>query len=239
MRTGQPIVLVSAHRQQSDAEDADTFSMIYNLSLLVIFLVIVAVVIWQIVKRTRAMNAPISDDECVSCGSKNVTVLGPGNYRCNECEYEGGSGMAAKQNQEQLDRINQMDPAARHASGVTDLHEARTLLLSMLGAGVTIGESSSAIGVAQSNLAQAKQHLQMASLKLNDSYLAVQPTGGESAAFAGAQVATALDSQAVVGGVAESLLAMGNLDVMKSEATALLQRIDAALAHHAGEQPPA
>jgi len=66
----------------------------------------------------------------------------------------------------------------------------------------------------------------------------VQSTAGDAASYAGEQVLTSLDSQAVVGGVAESLLAMGNLDGMKCEATALLQRVNAALAHHAGEQPP-
>lgn len=239
MRAGRPIVLVSANRQTSDDDDAKAIGFYYNLFLLVVVLAIVGVVIWQIVKRTRAMKAPISDEECVSCGSKNVTILGPGNYRCNECDYEGGSGMAVKQDQEQRQRIEAMDPAERHASGIKDLHEARTLLSAMLGSGVAIGESSSAIGVAQSNLAQAKQHMQLASLKLNDGYLALPGGGPNTDSMAGSEVATALDSQLVVGGVVDSLMAMGSLDGMQREATFLAEKVNAALAHHAGEQPPA
>jgi ribosomal protein L37AE/L43A len=239
MRIGRPVVLVSADPEYGESSEDRTFRQVYNLGLLAVVLVIVGVVIWQVVKRTRALRAPISDDECVSCGSKQVTVLGPGTYRCDQCGYEGGSGMAAQKDHEQRERIARMDPAERRASGINDLQEARTLLRAMMGAGVVIGESSSAIGVAQSNLAQAKQHLQLASLKLDDGYLSVLPGGANPSAMAGAEVVSALDSQLLVGNVADSMLAMGSLDGMKHEAQGLLQRINAALTHYTGETPPA
>jgi len=206
---------------------------------IVFVLIIVAVIIWQAIKRSRALRDPISDNECVSCGSTSVTMLGPNAYRCDQCGYEGGSGVAAKRAQDQLDWIAQMDPALRQESGVKDLHEARTLLLSTLGSGVTIGESGAAIGTAQSNLAQAKQHLQQASLKLGDSYLALQPEGGNPSAMVGAEVATAVDAQMIAGGVVESLVAMGSLEGMKAEAQSLLQRAEAAITHYTGQPPQA
>lgn len=64
-------------------------------------------------KMARAAKEPIFDDQCVSCGSGNVQVQGPGAYVCMACGYEGGSGRAAMNQQKQAERYVELAPDAR------------------------------------------------------------------------------------------------------------------------------
>ena len=80
-----------------------------------------------------ASRAHISDESCVACDSKDLTSLGPGAYRCNACGYEGGSGLAAMQEQRRLAHFDRMTPEERRKSAHEDLLEARTVLNSAIG----------------------------------------------------------------------------------------------------------
>lgn len=64
-------------------------------------------------RMARAAKEPIFDDQCVSCGSSNVQIQGPGAYICNVCGYEGGSGRAAMNQQKQAARYVDLAPDAR------------------------------------------------------------------------------------------------------------------------------
>lgn len=70
-------------------------------------------------RMAAAAKAPISDDECVSCGSGNVRVEGPGAYVCLACGYEGGSGRAKAAAQAEVDRYADLSPEER-LEAVTD-----------------------------------------------------------------------------------------------------------------------
>ena len=81
----------------------------------------------------RAMKEPSEGDQCVACEGRNVTLLGPAAYRCNDCGYEGGDGWAARAQAERAAAIRQMPVERRHASARQHLLEARRLLLAGVG----------------------------------------------------------------------------------------------------------
>jgi hypothetical protein len=81
----------------------------------------------------RVLRSDISDDECVACGSKELTSLGPNAYECNTCQYQGGSGLATMQADARFAVFDAWDELKRLASATSDLQEARTLLLAATG----------------------------------------------------------------------------------------------------------
>ncbi|MGH1342831.1 MAG: hypothetical protein ACRBN8_14815 [Nannocystales bacterium] len=85
-----------------------------------------------------AAKAPISDDECVSCGSSEVQVQGAGAYVCLACGYEGGSGRAALHEQAQAERYANLSPQARQEA-VTDHIRTAARILSNYNEGVVVG----------------------------------------------------------------------------------------------------
>lgn len=216
-------------------DNGDGGSLVTLAIYAVIGLAIVGTIIWQVMKRSRAMRAPIGDDECVSCDSRNVTLIGPGIYRCQDCGYEGGPGIAARQAQSQAAAIEQMSPEARRSSGIQDLQEARTMLMSVAGSSDSLVDASGSVASMRSNLTLAKQQLQNASLKLQDPHLAQQPDQVRSD-VAGDAVAN-LAEQGVGGAIVGGALASSDIGGMKQEAVRLLQLIDAALTHHTGATP--
>mgnify|MGYP007022320200 CR=1 FL=1 len=70
---------------------------------------------------------------CVSCQSQDVTLLAARVYRCNQCGYEGGPGMADLLKQRRRMAIERMPPDERRESALNDYREARRLLLSAQG----------------------------------------------------------------------------------------------------------
>lgn len=96
---------------------------------LLIGLLILAVALWRAKKLKDAMKAPVRDDICVACNSSNLSILGPNVYRCKECGYEGGSGVAALRDAARAKKVDAMSPEDRRAAGLKDLEEARILLL--------------------------------------------------------------------------------------------------------------
>lgn len=70
-------------------------------------------------RMANAAKASIPDDECVSCGSREVQVQSAGAYVCLACGYEGGSGRAAIQRDALAERYASLSPEARREA-VTD-----------------------------------------------------------------------------------------------------------------------
>ncbi len=201
----------------------------------VVGLAVIGTVIWQVMKRAKAMRAPIGDDECVSCDSRNVTQIGPGIYQCQDCGYEGGPGIAARQAQNQAAAIDQMSPEDRRSSGIQDLQEARTMLMSVAGSSASMVDAAGSAASMRSNLTLAKQQLQTASLKLQDPNLAQQPEQARSDVVGDA--ASSLVEQGVGGDIVGAAMASADLGTMKQAAVQLVQLIDAALTHHTGSAP--
>ena len=149
-------------------------------------LVIGGVAAFGIWRMNKAKNAVISDEECVACDSKNVTILGEGTYHCNDCGYEGGSGVAKMQEDAHRATIAAMSDEDKKESGIKDLLEARTLLKAAQGTLSHVG-TLSVIDIAGSGgmgdrgnakqqdlvsavgeLMRAQAHIRDASLKLGD-----------------------------------------------------------------------
>jgi len=102
------------------------------VGLLIKVVVLAVVGIAGAVAARRIANAakePISDDECVSCGSTNVEVMSPGAYVCLACGYEGGSGQAAVRQKAQAERYAELSPEAR-LEAVTDHVRTASRILS-------------------------------------------------------------------------------------------------------------
>ncbi len=99
---------------------------------LIIKLVIVVVVgaVGAVAARrlAAAAKAPISDDECVSCGSGDVRVEGAGIYVCLACGYEGGSGRAELAARAEADRYANLSPEER-LQAITDHIQTATRIL--------------------------------------------------------------------------------------------------------------
>jgi hypothetical protein len=72
-------------------------------------------------------------ERCVACESRNLTVLAPGAYLCDDCGYEGGDGYAAYQQEQRFRAFDALDKEERHAGARGDLLEARRLLLAAKG----------------------------------------------------------------------------------------------------------
>jgi len=166
----------------------------------------------------------------VSCDSRNVTLIGPGIYQCQDCGYEGGPGIATRQAQNQANAIAQMSPEARQQSGIQDLQEARTLLMSVAGSSASMVDSSGSVASVRSNLTLAKQQVHSASLKLGDPNLAQRPDQVTYDAVSDAAVS--LTEGGMVGGVLEGAMASSDVGGMKHEATQLVHLIDSALTHY-------
>jgi len=84
-------------------------------------------------RRKKAMGEELNSSECVACDSSDVTSLGPDAYKCNQCGYQGGSGLAAMHESKRLASFDAMDPAERAQSAVADFREAESLLIGCQG----------------------------------------------------------------------------------------------------------
>jgi hypothetical protein len=89
---------------------------------------ILATAVYLFVRRSlRPLELP--DDGCLACGSTVRHAIAPGVYRCAACGYEGGPGVAALRDRQQLARHVVLDPAARTQAIFDDLSFARRQLL--------------------------------------------------------------------------------------------------------------
>lgn len=206
----------------------DALGLLIQLGIVIL---VVGVLVWQGVKRVRAMREPLRDDRCVSCDSVRLSPLGPGRYRCQDCGYVGGSGMAAYQEQKQLEAVSALPTEDRLRGAIRDLEEARTLLRAILDSSSAFWESGGGVGMAEADLNRAKQAMNLASQKLADPYLATTTQAPTSGDVAAAHVVGAVEAQMGMGDFVAGTVAASGLGRMKAEAQALLQRVDAALSH--------
>lgn len=137
----------------------DAVSLVFNLIFCLASLAIPAGIAFGIWRMNKASKARISDDECVACGSKDVTIVAEGAYRCNACGYEGGSGLAKLQDKARLDAILAMSDDDKRRSGIQDLTQARSLLLGAQGtlAGAATLSVMDLTGVGSGDRGQSKQ----------------------------------------------------------------------------------
>ena len=112
---------------------SDTSSLICNLLMCLGSLAIPGGIAYGIWRMNKASKAPISDNECVACGSKEVTVVAEGAYRCDACGYEGGSGLAKLQDEAHVKGIEAMSDEDKRRTGIADLKQERSLLMGAQG----------------------------------------------------------------------------------------------------------
>ncbi len=79
-------------------------------------------------RMAKAAKAPIFDDECVSCGSREVQVQGEGAYVCLACGYEGGSGRAAMRKQTLAGRYASLSPQEKLEAATEHIRCASRIL---------------------------------------------------------------------------------------------------------------
>lgn len=95
-------------------------------------------------RMANAAKAPISDEECVSCGSREVQVQAAGAYVCQNCGYEGGSGRAAMREQTLAERYASLSPQAR-LEAVTDHVRTAARILSNYNGAAAAGNAAVAV----------------------------------------------------------------------------------------------
>ncbi len=98
-------------------------------------------------RMANAAKAPIFDDECVSCGSREVQVQGEGVYVCLACGYEGGSGRAAQREQVQAERYANLSPEARLEAVTDHVRTAARILSNYNGVSTLAGVAATATGL--------------------------------------------------------------------------------------------
>ena len=182
--------------------------------------------IWRIIKMQKAAKAPISDNECVFCGSKNVTKLSDGVYLCKACGYEGGSGIARAQAEQQQASIDAMSPEDRRTSGTQDLHQARNLLSSVLTGLDAAAPGAFSVESARTEIVQAEHCLRQAAMKLGDRAVAPPQEPDDTEQLA---VATASDA---LGGAAARMASAAQSPGMRKKARSLLGMAEEALKRH-------
>ena len=99
---------------------------------------------WLLGRKLAKAGAEASGGEvCIACDSKNVTVLAPAAYCCNECGHEGGDGYAAYKRAQRNASFAAMSEADRRTGARADLLEARRVLTSAIG---DLGRAATASG---------------------------------------------------------------------------------------------
>ncbi len=97
--------------------------------LKLVIILVVAISSYLLKRKLDAASAePISDDECVACGSRNLASMGPGAYACQDCDYQGGSGQAKQAEHRRQDRVAALSAAERAAALEAHLLSARRVL---------------------------------------------------------------------------------------------------------------
>ena len=160
-----------------------------------IALAVAGLVIWRVVAMGRASRAPISNEECVACGSRDVTSLGPAVYRCGACGYEGGSGVAASLAERERAEIEAMGPEARRAGAIADLEEALAGLASVEDDLARPAPSVADVERARAELLKATETLRRAGSKLGLAGLVPAVAAVDTTDFAAATVGDALGGQ--------------------------------------------
>lgn len=196
---------------------------------------VVGLVVWRVVAMGHAASAPLSNEQCVACGSKDVTALAAGVYRCNGCGYEGGSGVAAAMAEREWAEVSAMSPEARRAGAVADLREALAVLVAADGRLGGLAPDSTDVDAARSELLRAGEALRRAGLKLGHPILAPQLATADSSGFAMATVTDALGGAAGVGwNAATAAMTAAEASGLRGQARAMAAAAQAALVRTGG-----
>lgn len=94
-------------------------------------------------KLAKAGSEASGGEVCVACDSKNVTLLAPKAYCCNDCGHEGGDGYGAFKRAQRNASFAAMSEADRRTGARDDLLEARRVLTSAIG---DLGRAAAASG---------------------------------------------------------------------------------------------
>ena len=95
-------------------------------------------------------ESEISDFVCTACEGTDLTTLAKGVYRCNQCGYQGGSGMADWLKEKRRHAVDEISGEQRKERVVKNLSEARRLVTSALGTidgGLDLAETVNALTV--------------------------------------------------------------------------------------------
>ncbi len=89
--------------------------------------------LFRVMRWKAAGKAEITDEECVACGARDLHSLGERAYRCLECGYEGGSGLAELHESARRQQWAGWSAAKLHRSAQVDLRQAQRFVLSAQG----------------------------------------------------------------------------------------------------------
>lgn len=108
------------------------FMVVMALIVVAIPGLLIFALVRQHLRTRRALNQPITGDQCVGCGSTDVKTINREAYLCNGCGFTWGDGMAeylAAQRRAEIDKLGLQE---RRALGVSELREADQRVASAL-----------------------------------------------------------------------------------------------------------
>jgi ribosomal protein L37AE/L43A len=194
----------------------------------VVGIAVVSFALWRIIKMQKAAKAPISDDACVVCGSRDLEKNGPAIYTCRACGYSGGSGQRQAHEKRVQEQLGKMTPEERKRSGLEDLRHARLILESAMSLVRLPNPSVKDVERVRGELFEAEQLMKLAGLKLGALLLPQERDSFDGGAFA-------LSTAAGAGGaLAAGLAAAAESQALGSRAGGLMGVVKAALDRHGG-----
>jgi len=223
------LLLVGSDPRGVEMDEGTTIGDLIQLGLYVVVGgAVVAFVLWRIIKMQKAARAPISDDVCVVCGSRDLTKNGPAMYTCKACGYSGGSGQRQAREKQVQEQLGRMSPGERKNSGLEDLKHASLILESAISMVRVPNASVKDVERVRGELFEAEQLIRLAGLKLGEPLLPPERDSLDGGAFA-------LSTAAEAGGaLAAGLAAAAESQALGSRAGSLLGLVRAALDRHGG-----
>lgn len=226
--------------------------LFFYLIAMLVGAVVVGIPLYKAWRMRQAENEPMPDDVCVACSARDVTMLAAGVYRCNQCGFTGGSGMAAYQRQLEAQRAAEMSPQQRYQSALQDLRDARLALLGVegliqdastsstmdmvgVGGGWERGQAKhSALGAAIGQMRQAQERIRSASSKLSMSHMAPEEIGVD---FGSAEFA--LDASFVADNFLVDLAVHLRIEKIREQSQRMLHAVEQSLARLEAVSRPA
>ncbi|MCB9754764.1 MAG: hypothetical protein H6713_32925 [Myxococcales bacterium] len=101
--------------------DGELIELVIQLGLVLLALGFAA---WQTYRLRRAATEDIASDQCVACDSRALATIAPGVYRCTQCGYQGGPGLAAHEANARAQERAALSPDERSARARACLYEA-------------------------------------------------------------------------------------------------------------------
>ncbi len=115
----------------------------------IVALVALGILVPRYLRTQKALREPIGGDVCVACQSTSVTNFAPACYRCDDCGFQWGEGLAHHAARLRQAEVEKLEPEQRTAYIRRELDEARAHLAAagpllehacrQLGADVVVG----------------------------------------------------------------------------------------------------